>query len=276
MKKIVNFLSLFFLFSCDYGVIKMHHNGDGKYVVSKDYVDARAPREIIISENTENLPVVAVVLGAESGDYYIYDTYVESLRRAQLYPVFISHTHVGQQLAKIKPAGILAVGGAFGDLHRTSITHTDTETSWNDMLRAYTYQIAIDYAQNYNLPYLGICAGMQELAIALGGKLAGNQTGHSDGVMHDIKIMPNTLMQRIFATANGVVNSYHSSVVHGATGGAYRVSATAQDGNIEAIEPTNPWSDFVLGVQWHPEKNTGDETSIDYKVFRAFANSVVF
>jgi putative glutamine amidotransferase len=46
------------------------------------------------------------------------------------------------------------------------------------------------------------------------------------------------------------VNSRHHQAVK-SVGAGYRVSATATDGVIEAIE--DPAARFCLGVQWHPE-----------------------
>ncbi len=118
---------------------------------------------------------------------------------------------------------------------------------------------------------MGICAGEQELAIAHGGQLVGHLTGHKGGVMHNIKIEPDSLLYEISGADTAMVNSYHSSAVYPLSSGAYRVTATGPGGVIEAIEPLRPWSDFVLGVQWHPEKNVSE---IDGLVFQSFSDTI--
>ena len=47
------------------------------------------------------------------------------------------------------------------------------------------------------------------------------------------------------------MNTTHHQAIRDLAPG-FEVSARAPDGTIEAIEPTN--DDYVVGVQWHPEK----------------------
>ena len=119
-------------------------------------------------------------------------------------------------------------------------------------------------AFNRQMPILGICRGIQTLAVALGGKVvqdiqssAGvkhSQEAGRDVPTHTVELMPDTLLYNIYTgqqVANKIpVNSFHHQAVSD-PGRHFRVSAVAADGVIEAIEST----EFkpVLGVQWHPE-----------------------
>ena len=58
------------------------------------------------------------------------------------------------------------------------------------------------------------------------------------------------MRERIVEADTCEVNSRHHQAVKAVAGG-FKVSATAPDGVIEAIE--DPSTRFCLGVQWHPE-----------------------
>ena len=68
---------------------------------------------------------------------------------------------------------------------------------------------------------------------------------------HSVTIQKNSTLYNIYNKEDKLyVNSFHHQAV-GDTGSLFRVTATAPDGTIEAIESTAYKS--ILGVQWHPE-----------------------
>jgi putative glutamine amidotransferase len=71
---------------------------------------------------------------------------------------------------------------------------------------------------------------------------------------HEVWVEKDTLLARLMGDRltgeTCDVNSRHHQAVESVAGG-FRVSATAPDGVVEAIE--DPAQPFCLGVQWHPE-----------------------
>ncbi len=113
-------------------------------------------------------------------------------------------------------------------------------------------------AFNRQIPMLGICRGMQTLAMALGGHV---EQDHASGIKHSqdadrneathsVSISKGSTLYNIYAREELAVNSFHHQVVDN-TGTLFRTIATAPDGAIEAMESTEQKS--ILGVQWHPE-----------------------
>ena len=132
-------------------------------------------------------------------------------------------------------------------------------------------------AYNRQIPILGICRGIQTLAMALGGKVAQDLSevrGHGGTEVRDIKhsqdadrsepthsvtIEPDSILSGIYKSYSSklkvessklLVNSFHHQAVSDA-GSKFRVVATAPDGIIEAMESSEYKP--ILGVQWHPE-----------------------
>lgn len=127
-------------------------------------------------------------------------------------------------------------------------------------------------AFNRQLPILGICRGVQTMAVALGGKieqdistlqqLKHSQDANRSDATHAVAIDKNSRLYQLFQDqavvneeekgerATLYVNSFHHQAVSDA-GPHFRVVAKAPDGIIEAIE-SNEYKP-MLGVQWHPE-----------------------
>ncbi|MDA8198525.1 MAG: gamma-glutamyl-gamma-aminobutyrate hydrolase family protein [Thermaerobacter sp.] len=129
-------------------------------------------------------------------------------------------------------------------------------------------ELALLRAAPPDLPILGICRGIQALAVAYGGTLIQDvptlrpselvhaQEMGRDARTHGVNIEPGSqLAQTLGATAIRV-NSFHHQAVDRLPDG-FRAVAWADDGLLEGLElPSRP---FCLGVQWHPENLTGNE-----------------
>jgi microsomal dipeptidase-like Zn-dependent dipeptidase/anthranilate/para-aminobenzoate synthase component II len=120
-------------------------------------------------------------------------------------------------------------------------------------------------AYNRQMPMLGICRGIQTLAIALGGKVAqdiGREKGKAAAAIkhsqdadrseptHSVTVCEDAVIAGIYNTNRLFVNSFHHQAVS-EPGERFRVVATASDGTVEAMESSEMKS--IVGVQWHPE-----------------------
>jgi putative glutamine amidotransferase len=125
-------------------------------------------------------------------------------------------------------------------------------------------------ARARHLPLFAICRGIQVLNVACGGTLVQDIPSQVPGaIAHSLTVPPNQsfslaheiwiekdsllsrlMRERLNEADSCDVNSRHHQAVKQPAGG-FRVSATAPDGVIEAIE--DPSAGFCLGVQWHPE-----------------------
>lgn len=138
-------------------------------------------------------------------------------------------------------------------------------------------------ARDRNTPTFAICRGAQLMNVALGGSLIqdiGSQrtteTNHDQSArrterVHAISVDEGSLLSRIVGAAEITVNSsHHQSVDQVAPG--LRVTATASDGIIEAVESVDPaW--WMLAVQWHPEELVSTPEAWDRRLFEAFARA---
>jgi microsomal dipeptidase-like Zn-dependent dipeptidase/anthranilate/para-aminobenzoate synthase component II len=124
-------------------------------------------------------------------------------------------------------------------------------------------------AYNRQIPILGICRGIQTLAMALGGKvlqdinlttIKHSQDADRSEPTHSITVEKDSTLFNIYKSYLSPLTSQHSSLLYvnsfhhqavGDAGPLFRITATAPDGTIEAIESNEFKS--ILGVQWHPE-----------------------
>ncbi|WP_411106406.1 gamma-glutamyl-gamma-aminobutyrate hydrolase family protein [Streptomyces sp. cmx-4-9] len=114
----------------------------------------------------------------------------------------------------------------------------------------------ITAALDAGLPLLGVCRGMQALNVVLGGTLIQHLEGHlhTPGVMsrHPVRPVAGTRYAEL-VPEEAQVPAYHHQAVD-RLGRGLAASAHAADGTVEAVELTDP-ARWVLGVQWHPERD---------------------
>ena len=165
--------------------------------------------------------------------------------------------------------GLLLSGGAdFNPLYAGE--EPDKRLSGINSERDLPELLITQLAYNRQIPILGICRGIQTLALALGGKVMQDisetaQIKHSQDAdrsepTHSVSVEEDSILYHIYKSYLSpltshlspllFVNSFHHQAV-GDTGQQFRVTARSSDGIIEAMESTE--HKRIMGVQWHPE-----------------------
>lgn len=158
--------------------------------------------------------------------------------------------------------GVLLCGGS--DLDPSHYGEPGHPAAENVVPRRDAFEMAVARAVlARDVPVLGICRGVQSLNVAAGGSLHPDipsclpgTLNHRDGtpltdLVHPVRIEPGSRLAGMCGATLVQVNSWHHQAVRDVARG-FRVSATAPDGVIEAIESDT--HRFAVGVQWHPER----------------------
>lgn len=151
------------------------------------------------------------------------------------------------------------------DLEKSNMDDLERVLSYCDAiikpgaLRIYNYEKFIyEYCLKKDIPYLGICAGMQLMTHS---KMIPNSINHKDE--HYINIKKDTLLYEIIGKERIKVNSKHKYQISDIKENS--ICCYSDDGTIEGIYNKN--KKFILGLQWHPEL-INDENSA--KIFQKF------
>lgn len=225
--------------------------GEGNYS-AHDYYALRANHV----ETINNSGGAAVIL---TYDYDLIDSYIESLD------------------------GLVIVGGYF-DINpkRFGETYIHETVKLNQIREDFENAIG-SKALKTNLPFLGICNGMQLLNALHNGKIIQHipdekglmdheqshfeeYKGYKKGY-HEVEVERNSKLFEIVGKEKIITNSSHHQAARSA-GDGLKVVGRASDGVIEAIEKIN--HPFCLGVQWHPEFEVSDA---DTKIFESFVKA---
>ena len=231
-------------------------------------------------------PLIGLICGFinQNTTQYIYRVYTRPLLQAGGMPVLLSLDTPADMLEDTlsRLDGLLLTGGPdvnprlYGE---EPVPETDSPSKERDDLE----MKAICLCRKQRKPILGICRGIQAMAVALGGALYQDlPSQHPSEVdhfpckegwgirdAHPVIIEKGTRLEAIAGTGSWYVNSYHHQGVKTLPEGA-RVAARSPDGLTEALE----WADgpLCLGVQWHPERLYEEDTHA-FSLFRALVDA---
>ena len=229
--------------------------------------------------NTSPRPIVGITGNLDAETCKLAVAYYKSVELAGGVPVIIPPTRSRHTMLNTlgRIDALVLSGGAdinplyMGEEPEQGLHGINPERDAFELLLA---RLAFDR----QIPILGICRGIQTLALALGGEMHQDIYSLPDGkkllkhsqdaprntLTHSVEILPDTLLAGICGAGKIMVNSFHHQAVSRA-GKHMKVSAYAADGVIEAVES----SEFkpVLGVQWHPECLTEDGNAPARKLF---------
>jgi len=197
--------------------------------------------------------------------------YYRAIREAGAEPVAIS---LAQDVAAVRKLAESLDGfvltGSPSDVNPARYhEQRHAHTAVSDAAREQTDRTLIDHALAAGKPVLGICYGHQLLNVYFGGTLIqdipselpqplqhAKQDGETRDPEHTVKLEPGSRVAALAGGAQARVNSSHHQSVR-EPGKNLRVTAHAPDGVIEALEWTGD-GNWILGVQWHPERMEGD------------------
>ena len=156
--------------------------------------------------------------------------------------------------------GLLLTGGGDIDPARYG-AQPHPRTGRVSVLRDAAELELLDAAMAAGLPVLGVCRGMQLLNVARGGTLCQHlpdDAGHTPAPgtfgWHPVRVAAGTRLAGILGPDGDGVDvptAHHQAVDR--LGEGLVATAWAQDGVIEAVEPSAAGDPFLLAVQWHPE-----------------------
>lgn len=214
-----------------------------------------------------NQPTLRIAISkAAPGDHYMhYPQWIKrgdsTIETVNLYPM-----EQDSALATLKSCHALLLSGG-PDINPALYRHPgDTTLCGTADHRRDTLEMALlRQAYNDSMPVLGICRGLQMINIIAGGTLYAdiptqqpNAVTHraptEDGCLHNIHIVPGTLLHQLAGDTIAQTNSnHHQGIQH--AGKEITIIATTADGIAEAIAPgLNSANHFWLAVQWHPER----------------------
>jgi putative glutamine amidotransferase len=188
--------------------------------------------------------------------HYADAAYASAVAEAGGIPVYLPQQDDVEALAERLDGLLLPGGGDFAPDHAYP-----SDVSF-DLVPA--RQLAFDRALlaaalDRDRPVLGICYGMQLLALHCDGALhfdvASDVPGAAEhhfgdpAARHAIRVESASRLRGVLGAEEVAVNSRHHQAV--ADAGRARVAARSADGIIEAVELAG--ARFALGVQWHPE-----------------------
>ncbi len=235
-------------------------------------------------------PIIGITANYADGDACLRDKYYQQVVDAGGTPVIIPPIAEKEAIVNTLDHldGLLLTGG--GDINPLwTGEEPSPQLHGINATRDLPELLITRLAYNRQIPILGICRGIQTLAVALDGKVTQDiatawqqnkaaiaddkkknskkdkekeaestsqslikhsQDGDRDLLSHSVNILPDTMLHEIYGTDRIFVNSFHHQAVAD-PGQRFHVTATAPDGVIEAMESSEYKP--ILGVQWHPE-----------------------
>jgi len=212
---------------------------------------------------------------------YLKHEYFQAVMLAGGLPILLPNVEPPSLLYDLVDSidGLLLTGG--GDMHPNNYGQVAHEKLKEIANRRDQVELAvIDRVMKADKPILGICRGHQVLNIALGGTLyqdlssfPGQTLRHADpeqtgAIFHSVTLKEGSKLYGAIGAKSIDANSSHHQAANKLGKGLTAV-AYAPDGVCEAIEHGE--SDFVIGVQWHPEAII--DRGHSRKLFEAFIGS---
>lgn len=235
-------------------------------------------------------PLIGILLDfCQSGSfsrrphYALRRHYFDAIRRAGGVAMALPAEGEGLEDALARLDGLLVPGGFFPSPPEVYVDNDPAAPAADGAHpRASADLMALAWALRHKVPVLGICAGMQGLAVAAGAKMVRDVHAHTGTVLdhlngappeeryHALDLVAGSRLRVVLGRAPLAVNSAHREAVVEVPDGLSVSARASADGVIEGIEVAD--HPFALGVQWHPEFFT-DPAEPDFALFRALVTA---
>jgi len=217
------------------------------------------------------------------------DNYFEAVRRAGGEPAAISLNLSAERLAaEIERLDGFVLPGSPADVEPSRYgaeRHAKTKTL--DPARDRTDSAILDHAIAEHKPVLAICYGCQILNVHRGGSLVQDIPAERPGkemhgktdlavrakkgdAEHDATLAVGSRLAKLAGSQQVRINSSHHQAID-KPGEGLRVTARSPEGIVEGVELEGE-RNWVVGVQWHPERMT--DNAFAQKVFGDFVAAV--
>jgi putative glutamine amidotransferase len=185
--------------------------------------------------------------------------YAAAVEAAGGVPVLLPPVALASAAASVvaRVDALMVCGGADVDPGRYGAEPHARTAGWRPDRDAWELAL-LDAAEETGLPVLGICRGMQLMAVHAGGSLdqhtpdlVGHDTHSPGGDAYgevEVRTEPGSRLAALVGDRTTVSCHHHQSV---ATHPGFTPVARATDGTLEAMEGTG--DRWCLAVQWHPE-----------------------
>lgn len=199
-------------------------------------------------------------LPASDSTLYLRREYTQTIAGLGAVPVIITPDMPLEYITSLCD-GIVISGGEDipGEIYGGENTHELLEP----VERVMWELLLIDRCGREQIPLLGVCYGMQLLALHFGGLLWADIARDCEGSLNHVQTRHDVVVSADFlglqAGERVTVASRHHQAVKTLPEG-FTLSAVAPDGVIEAMRGPN-----VFGTQWHPESDATGK-----RVYRAF------
>ena len=148
------------------------------------WLDEADYRRLGVSVPRLGLPVVGLLFGREKGFYCNDWNYVKAIVETGMKVMFLDYYNCRSQLSDCDALGL--PGGAFDSPERFYVD-SKTERLTYPPKRSQAYVDCIFDALKYGMPILGVCAGAQMIAGAVGMKLYRSKTCFESPLEHKTK-----------------------------------------------------------------------------------------
>jgi putative glutamine amidotransferase len=206
-------------------------------------------------------------LGDPGGYTLLADRYVAAVTALGLQPILFPMAGAADVVDLLALVDAVLLTGSPSNVDATRFGSAALPTDLLDPRRDGLTMALVPAALRSGTPLFGVCRGLQEMNVALGGSL--HQQLHAEpglldhrepddpdlavqfATRHEVRLAPGSAFAQWAGGTTAMVNSLHGQGIK-RLGTGLVAEALAPDGLVEGVRAANA-NAFAFGVQWHPE-----------------------